>query len=328
MKKIIITLCSFFIIIPIVLFAQNSGYKISGTVNIGGKGWWDYASIDEPMQRLYISHADRIHVINLKTNKFVGEIDGLSGVHGEVFDDALGKGFISNGRSDTVTVFNLKTLKKIAEIHVTGKNPDGIVYDPFSQRVFTINGRSSNITAIDAKTDKIVGTIPLEGSPEFCVTNGKGSMFLNIEDKNQVVEFNPNTLKIVKEWSITPGKGPAGLAIDIKHDILFSGCRNNLMVISNAKTGKVITSLQIGGHVDACRFDPKTNFAFSSNGEGTLTVIHEVSPKEFKVIDNVATQQGCRTMEIDLKNHNIYLPGMLEEKNNAKSFGVLILERN
>ncbi len=327
MKKFILFLCSVIILIPAVLFSQNSGYKVSGIINIGGKGWWDYASIDEPMQRLYISHADHIHVINLKTNKVVGEIDGLSGVHGAVFDDALGKGFISNGRSDTVTVFNLKTLKKIAEIHVTGKNPDAIVYDPFTQRVFTINGRSSNITAIDAKTDKVVGTIPLNGSPEFCVTNGKGSMFLNIEDKNQIVEFNPNTLKTVKEWSVAPGKGPAGLAIDVKHDILFSGCHNNLMVISNAKTGKVITTLPIGGHVDACRFDPKTNFAFSSNGEGTLTVIHEISPKEFKVIDNVATQQSCRTMEIDLKNHNIYLPGMLDGKDNTKSFGVLILER-
>ena len=327
MKKLFLLLCSVIILIPAVLFSQNSGYKISGTINIGGKGWWDYASIDEPMQRLYISHADRIHLINLKTNKVIGKIDGLSGVHGAVFADALGKGFISNGRSDTVTVFNLKTLKKIAEIHVTGKNPDAIVYDPFTQRVFTINGRSSNITAIDAKTDKVVGTIQLEGSPEFCVTNGKGAMFVNIESKSQVVEFNPKTLKIVKEWSIAPGEGPSGLAIDVKHEILFSGCHNNLMVISDAKTGKVITSLPIGGHVDACRFDPETNFAFSSNGEGTLTVIHEVSPKEFKVIDNVSTQQSCRTMEIDLKNHNIYLPGMLEGKDNTKSFGVLILSK-
>ncbi len=327
MKKLFLLLCSVIILIPAVLFSQNSGYKVSGTINIGGKGWWDYASIDEPMQRLYISHADRIHLINLKTNKVIGKIDGLSGVHGAVFADALGKGFISNGRSDTVTVFNLKTLKKIAEIHVTGKNPDAIVYDPFTQRVFTINGRSSNITAIDAKTDKVVGTIQLEGSPEFCVTNGKGAMFVNIESKSQVVEFNPKTLKIVKEWSIAPGEGPSGLAIDVKHEILFSGCHNNLMVISDAKTGKVITSLPIGGHVDACRFDPETNFAFSSNGEGTLTVIHEVSPKEFKVIDNVSTQQSCRTMEIDLKNHNIYLPGMLEGKDNTKSFGVLILSK-
>ncbi len=327
MKKFFLFLCSVIILIPIVSYCQTSEYKVSGRINIGGKGWWDYASIDEPMQRLYISHADRIHVINLKTNKVVGEIDGLSGVHGAVFDDALGKGFISNGRSDTVTVFNLKTLKKIAEIQVTGKNPDAIVYDPYTQRVFTINGRSSNITAIDAKTDKVVGTIPLDGSPEFCVTNGKGAMFVNIESKSQVVEFNPKTLKTVKEWSIAPGEGPSGLAIDVQHEILFSGCHNNLMVISNAKTGKVITTLPIGGHVDACRFDPETNFAFSSNGEGTLTVIHEVSPKEFKVIDNVATQPSFRTMEIDLKNHNIYLPGMLEGKDNSKSFGVLILER-
>ncbi len=327
MKKLFLFLCSFLILTPAVLISQTSGYKITGSINIGGKGWWDYASVDAPMHRLYISNADRIHVINLKTNKVVGEIDGLSGVHGAVFADALGKGFISNGRSDTVTVFNLKTLKKTGEIHVTGKDPDAIVYDPFSERVFTMNGRSDNITAIDAKTNKVVGTIKLEGGPEFVVSNGKGLMFVNLEDKSKVVEFNPKTLKIIKTWSLAPAKGPSGLAIDTKNEILFSGCHNKMMAISNGKTGKLITTVPIGGHVDACRYDPETHLAFSSNGEGTLTVIKEISPKKFKVIDNITTEKGLRTMALDPDTHNIYLPGMIKGKNGNKSFGVLILEK-
>jgi len=327
MKKLFLFLCSFLILIPFVLLSQTSGYKITGSINIGGKGWWDYAAVDVPMHMLYISNADRIHVINLKTNKVVGEIDGLSGVHGAVFADALGKGFISNGRSDTVTVFNLKTLKKTGEIHVTGKDPDAIVYDPFSERVFTMNGRSDNITAIDAKTYKVVGTIKLEGGPEFVVSNGKGLMYVNLEDKSKVVEFNPKTLKIIKTWSVAPGEGPSGLAIDIKDNILFSGCHNKMMAISDAKTGKVITTVPIGGHVDACGYDPETHLAFSSNGEGNLTVIKEISPKEFKVIDNITTEKGLRTMALDPETHNIYIPGMLEGKDGNKSFGVLILEK-
>lgn len=327
MKKLFFLICSLFIFIPAAAFSQTSGYKVSGAINIGGQGFWDYTAIDAPMHRLYISHANRVHVIDLKTNKIIGEIPNLNGVHGIVFADEFGKGFISNGRSDSVTVFDLKSLKTIAGIHVTGKDPDAIVYDPFTKRVFTMNGHSSNVTAIDAKTDKVIGTIQLDGSPEFCVSNGKGLMYVNLENKSQIEVFNPKTLKTIKTWSLAPGEGPSGLAIDVKHDILFSGCHNKLMVISNAKTGKVISTVPIGGRVDACGFDPETNLAFSSNGDGTLTVIREVSPKEFKVIDYIVTQQSCRTMEIDLNSHNIYLPGMLEAKDKAKSFGVLILAR-
>ncbi len=327
MKKLFVLLCSISILLPAVLFAQASGYKVSGMINIGGRGFWDYAAVDAPMHRLYVSHADRVHVVDLKTNKVIGEITGLSGVHGIVFADEFGKGFISNGRSDSVTVFDLKSLKKIGGIHVTGKNPDGIVYDPYSKRVFTMNGRSSDVTAIDAKTDKVAGTIPLDGRPEFCVTNGKGLMFVNLEDKSQVEEFNPMTLKTIKKWSIAPAEGPSGLAIDPEHDILFSGCHNKLMAISDAKTGKLITTVPIGGGVDACRYDPDTHLAFSSNGEGSLTVIKEISPTEFKVVDNVVTQRSCRTMALDPATHKIYLPGMLKGQGSTSDFGLLIVEK-
>ncbi len=323
MKKIILLSGLLFFIIPGVVFSQASGYKISGKISIGGQGWWDYAAVDTLMNRLYVSHADKVHIIDLKNNKAVGEIDGLNGVHGIVFDDELGKGFISSGRSDTVTVFNLKTFKVTDNIHVTGKDPDAIVFDPFTKRVFTMNGRGNNITAIDAETDEIVGTIKLEGGLEFAVSNGKGSMFVNLEDKSTVVEFNPETLEIIKTWSVAPGEGPSGLAMDIKNNILFSGCHNKMMVISDAETGKVITTVPIGGHVDGCAYDPETHLVFSSNGEGNLTVIKEESPDKFNVLDNIQTEKGFRTMVLDPDTHNIYLPGMLDNKN----FGVLILKK-
>ena len=309
------------------LFSQTSVYKISGTIDIGGEGWWDYTAVDVPMHRLYVSHGTKVHVIDLATNSVIAEISDLNGVHGIAFADEFGKGFISNGRNDTVTVFDLKTSKTIDNIHVTGKNPDAIVYDPFSKRIFTFNGRSSNSTAIDANTNKVVGTIELNGKPEFAASNGKGLMYVNLEDKSEIVEFNPQTLKVLNVWPIAPGESPSGLAFDIKNNVLFSGCDNNLMTIVNAKTGKVITTEPIGGEVDACGFDPQTKLAFSSNGEGTLTVVQEISPTEFKVVDNVATQKGLRTMALDPTTHKVYLIGTLEGKDNSKSFGVLILEK-
>lgn len=178
-------------------FSQGSGYSVSGTINIGGNARWDYLSIDNANHRLYVSNSDKVQVIDLKTNSVIGEIDSLHGVHGIAIANEFGKGFISNGRSDTVIVFDLQTLKVLANINVTGKNPDAIAYDPYSKRVFTFNGRSSNITAIDAKTDKVVGTITLDGKPEFAVSNGKGKMYVNIENKSEITEFNPKTLKVI-----------------------------------------------------------------------------------------------------------------------------------
>ncbi len=329
MKKFVyLVCCSLFLLIqPKCIYSQTSGYKISGSINIGGKGWWDYLAVDTSMHRLFVSHTDRIHVIDLNNDKIIGEIPNLNGVHGIAFAYKLGKGFISNGRSDTVTVINLKTLKTIDHIHVTSKDPDAIVYDSFTQRIFTFNGRSANSTAIDAKSDKVVGTLALEGSPEFAVSNTKGVMYVNLENKSEIEEFNPKTLKKVVTWSIAPGEHPSGLAIDVKNNILFSGCQNNMMMIVNAKTGKVITHVPIGGHVDACRYDPETHLTFSSNGEGNLTIIKEVSPKNFKEIENITTQKGLRTMALDPVTHNIYLVGMLLRKDGSKSFGILILRK-
>jgi DNA-binding beta-propeller fold protein YncE len=328
LEKIIMFFCSLSLLLPAVLFSQSSGYKVIGKIDIGGEGWWDYTSVDVPTHKLFISHGTRVHVVDLSSNKVIGEISGLHGVHGIAFADEFGKGFISNGMNDTVTVFDLKTLKIIDNIHVTGKNPDAIIYDPFSKRIFTFNGRSSNATVIDAQSDKVAGTIELEGRPEFAVSDNAGRMFVNLENESKIVEFDPKLLKVIKVSSIAPGESPSGLAFDKKNDILFSGCDNKLMAVIDAKTLKVIATLPIGKGVDACGFDPGTKLAFSSNGEGTLTVIHEISPKKYKVIDNITTEKGLRTMALDPTNHNIYLIGLLEGQSNAKSFGVLILGKN
>jgi DNA-binding beta-propeller fold protein YncE len=326
MKNLFVFLCVFLFSLA-TIFSQSSVYKISGTIDIGGEGRWDYVAVNVPMHKLYVSHSTKVHIIDLTTNSVIGEISNLHGVHGIAFAYEFGKGFISNGGNDTVTVFDLLTNKIIGNIHVTGKNPDAIVYDPFTKRIFTFNGHSSNATVIEANTNEVVGTIELDGKPEFAVSNGKGLMYVNIEDKSEITQFDPQTLKVLNVWSIAPGESPSGLAFDIKNNILFSGCDNNLIMMVNAETGKVITSELIGGRVDACGFDPETNLAFSSNGEGTLTVVKEISPTEFKVVDNVATQKGLRTMTLDPTTHKVYLIGTLEGKNNSKSFGVLILDR-
>ena len=323
---LLLALASLLVIVPLS-FAQVSGYSVAGTIELGGNSWWDYLGIDNSAQHLFVSNGNKVHIIDLKTDKQIGEIDNLNGVHGIAIANEFNKGFISNGRSDTVTVFDLKAFKVIANVHVTGKNPDAITYDPYSKRVFTFNGRSSNATAIDAKTDRVVGTITLDGKPEFAVSNGKGKMYVNIESKSEITEFNPKTLKILHIWSIAPGEGPSGLAIDIKNNRLFAGCHNKTMVVIDANTGKVIATPKIGEGVDACSYDPETHFAFSSCGEGVLSVIKEASPNKFENIDNVKTMKRARTMELDESTHNIYLSTLVPGKDNKDSFGVIILKR-
>ena len=322
----LMALASLFLVVPLS-FGQTSGYSVTGTIDLGGNNWWDYLSIDNAAHHLFVSNGNKVHIIDLKTNKQIGEIDNLHGVHGIAIANEFNKGFISNGRSDTVTVFNLKTFKVIANVHVTGRNPDAIAYDPYSKRVFTFNGRSSNATAIDAKTDKVVGTITLDGKPEFAVSNGKGNMYVNIESKSEITEFNPKTLKILHTWSIAPGESPSGLAIDIKNNRLFAGCDNKMMVVVDANNGKVIATSKIGEGVDACKYDPETHFAFSSCGEGVLSVIKEISPNKFENIDNVKTVRRARTMELDESTHNIYMSTLVPGKDNKDSFGVVILKR-
>jgi DNA-binding beta-propeller fold protein YncE len=291
-------------------FAQNdpSKYQVLNKIKVEGNGGWDYLSMDENTSRLYISHGTITQVLDIYEQKVVGTIPDTKGVHGIALAKDLGKGFISNGRDSSVTVFNLKTLRVSGKVKVTGNNPDAILYDPFTHKVFTFNGRSSNSTVIDAASEKVIGTIPLPGKPEFSVTDGKGKIYVNIEDKSELCMINPVTLKVEQTWSIAPGEEPSGLAIDVKNQRLFSVCGNKLMIILNATNGNVVAKVDIGDRVDGVGFDPSLKRAYSSNGDGTLTVVQEENENTFRVIENFPTQKGARTIAVNPKTHRIYLP--------------------
>jgi len=306
MKKVNFTLSFLFLFIACSFALSN--YRIVNKIPVPGNGGWDYITADESASRLYVSHGNEMNVIDLTTNKLIGTIPDTKGVHGIALAQDLGKGFISNGRDTSVTVIDLKTLKFIVKVKVTGNNPDAILYDPFSHKVFTFNGRSSNSTVIDARTNKVIGTIKLSGKPEFPVTDLKGRIFVNIEDKSSISAINVTTLKVENTWSVAPGESPSGLAIDLKNQRLFSVCENKLMVIVDYQTGKIITTLKIGEGVDGVSFDPGLNRAYSSNGEGTMTVVQEKDADTFTVLENVPTQKGARTITVNSKTHKLYLP--------------------
>lgn len=283
------------------------GYHVIKKYKLGGEGGWDYLTLDPNSRRLFISRGTHVMVIDADSGKPVGDIPDTPGVHGIALAPEFNRGFTSNGREGTVSIFDLKTLALISKVKDVGENPDAILYDPASKRVFTFNGRSHDSTAIDAATGKIVGKIPLDGKPEFGVSTGAGEIFVNIEDKSELSLLDPQALKVKSIWPLTPCQEPSGLAIDAKSRRLFSGCDNKMMAVVNADTGKVITTLPIGEGVDADRFDPETHLAFASCGEGVLTVVKEESPDKFSVLQNVPTQARARTMELDSTNHQIYL---------------------
>jgi DNA-binding beta-propeller fold protein YncE len=285
----------------------SSGYHLGKTIAVGGDEGWDYVAVDSDARRIYVSHGSHVVVLDADSGALTGEIPDTQGVHGIAVASDLGRGFTSNGRANTVTIFDLKTLKTIGTVKA-GTNPDAIVYDAGTKRVFTMNGRSQDATAIDAASGTVVSTLSLGGKPEFAVADGKGSIFVNIEDKSELVEFDAQKVAILHRWPLAPCQEPSGLAIDRKNRRLFAGCDNKMMAVVDADTGKVIATPAIGEGVDANGFDPDTNFAFASNGEGTLTVVHEDSPGKFTIVDNVPTKRSARTMGLDLKTHNIYLP--------------------
>lgn len=298
-----LTLCC----VCICVAQSSSGYHQIGKFEIGGDGGWDDLIVDSSAHRLYVSRSTRVMVLDSDTGASVGEISNTNGVHGIAIAEDLGRGFTSNGRDNAVTIFDLKTLKPLGTV-ATGKNPDAIIYDPASKRVFAFNGGSANATAIDAADGKVAGTIDLGGKPEFARSDAKGRVFVNLEDKSQVVAIDARKLAVTNRWSLAPGEEPSGLAIDTKHHRLFIVCNNKKGIVLDDEGGKVVADLTIGSGPDGAGFDPERNLAFSSNGEGTLTVIKEESPNKFTVLENVATQRSARTMTIDPKTHKIYLP--------------------
>jgi len=283
------------------------GYHVLSTIKIGGQGFWDYLTMDNANRRLYVSNANRVVVVDPDAGTVVGEIPDTQGVHGIAIADKLNKGYVSDGRTNDVTVFDLKSLKVLGKVEMTGANPDAIIYEPKSERVYTFNGRSNDATAIDAKTDKIVATIPVGGKPEFAAVDGAGHIYFNIENTGEIGEIDAAQATLTRHESIKPCEDPSGLAIDAKKGVLFSVCRNKMMAVTDAKTLKVIATPEIGEGPDAAAFDPGTGEAFSSNGrDGTLTVVKEVKGK-WEAVDTVKTEVFARTMALDPKTHRIYL---------------------
>lgn len=276
------------------------------SIPIPGEGGWDYLLADGNSHRLYISRGTHVIVLDTEKEAVVGDIPNTQGVHGIALAPKLNKGFTSNGRDNTVTVFDLKTLKETSRIPV-GKNPDCIIYDPFSNRVFTFNGGSNDVTAIDADSDTVTGKVEVGGRPEYAVTDRAGNIFLNVEDKSEILNFDAKTLAVKHHWPVAPAEEPSGLAIDRKHHRLFAVCGNEKMAILDSETGKVVATPTIGKGPDAAAFDPGEQLAYSSNGEGTITVIKEETPDTFTVVGTIPTQPMARTMALDAKAHRIYL---------------------
>lgn len=285
--------------------AAAQHYSVTHTYTLGGDGGWDYLALDTAGHRLFIARQDRVMVVDPATGKLLGEIPGLNRAHGIAFAYAQGHGFATSGADSTVTMFDLKTLQVLKRTKAA-IDDDAVLFDPATGRIFTMNGDARSSTVIDAVSGDVVGTVDLGGGPEFGVSAGDGKLYVNLEDQSAVVEVDAAAMKVVRKWSILPCQSPSGLAIDRVHHRLFSGCRNGLMGISDAEHGKLITTVPIGRGVDACRFDEGTGLGFASNGDGTLTVIHEDAPDTYTVVENVPTKRGARTMELDPVSHRLF----------------------
>jgi YVTN family beta-propeller protein len=324
---------SLILLATLVVAAAASGadYKVVKTWKLGGDGGWDYLTADSAGHRLFIARATRVMVIDTESSKQVGEIPETAGVHGVALVPQIGRGFTSNGREDTVSVFDLKSLAVEKKIKV-GSGPDAILYDPFSKRVFTFNGKGHDTTALDASKGEVVGKIELGGKPEFAATDAKGTVFVNIEDTSELVAFDPQKLAVKSRWKLADCEEPTGLAIDGKNRRLFAGCGGNKkMLVVDADTGKLVASLAIGDGCDATAFDADRGLAFASAGDGTITVIREDGAK-FSVAQTVSTQKGARTMAVDAKTHQLFtvtanVTGTRQDRKvEPNSFVVLVVE--
>jgi DNA-binding beta-propeller fold protein YncE len=297
-------------------------YHFIKEIPVGGEGGWDYLSVDSGGRRLYASHATKVIVIDIDKDAVVGEITNTPGVHGLAPAPDLGKGFVSCGRENKAAIVDLKTLQTLSKVD-TGQNPDGMLYEPGQQEVYMFNGRGGSATVIDAKEGKVVATIPLGGKPEFAQADSKaGRVYNNLEDKSEVVAIDTKKHEVVNRWPIAPGEEASGMAIDVAHHRLFLGCGNKKMVMMDNTSGKVVDSVAIGDGVDANAFDPETQLAFASCGDGTTTIAHEDSPDKLTVVQTLKTQPRARTMTIDPKTHRIYLA--TGERNTPNTFKILV----
>ncbi len=305
-KPILLSGCLFIALLPI-LAQPASSYKVIKTFHIASAGGWDYLAVGPVNDWLYVSHGTQVNILNKNSGDSVGVIENTTGVHGIAFDMADKKGFTSNGRINTVTVFDINTNKVLTQI-ATGQNPDAILYESFSKKIITCNGRSNNLSIIDPVQNTLIDSVDVGGKPETAVSDGMGKLFVNVEDKNEIVVVDTKTFKVLYHWSIAPGEGPTGLAFDPSTKRLFAGCEKLLMVI-DAENGRIIDKITIGDGCDGVAFDATTKNIFTSNGgDGTMTVIHEEKGDRFTVLENVSTKRGARTIVLDQQTHIIYLP--------------------
>jgi DNA-binding beta-propeller fold protein YncE len=288
--------------------ADPPGYKLEKTVPIKGDGGWDYLSVDAANRRVYISHATVVEVLDADTFELKGQVPDTAGVHGIAVAADLGRGFTSNGRADTVTVFDLKTIKPLATVK-TGKNPDSILFDPATKRVFAFNGGGKSVTAIDAAEAKVAGTIDLAGKPESAVSDGAGHVFVNCEDTAEVLKLDAREMKVLDRWSVAPAKLPVSLAIDAASGRLFVGCRSKSLVVLDTNSGKSVATLPIGERVDAGAFDPETKLIFCSCGDGTVSVVRQDAKDKYTAVETIKTRPNSKTMALDPKTHRLLLPG-------------------
>ena len=304
---LIATGCAFFFYtLPVAAAPPSEGHSIIKKIPIPGQGSWDYLTVDEAARRLYVSHGTQVEVIDIDSGNIVGNIPNTPGVHGVAIAQELDRGFVSDGQSSTVTIFDLKTLNRIADVS-TGKKPDAIIYDPATSRVFAFNGGSNSATAIDGATGKVAGTVELGGGPEFAAADGNGFVYDNLEDESLVLKIDSRKLTVEKRWPTAPCASPSSMAMDRANRRLFVGCRSKVMAVMNADSGQVITTVPIGDHVDATVFDEATKLIFNSNGEGTITVIRQDAPDKYSVVETVKTLPRAKTMALDPKTHRLFL---------------------
>jgi DNA-binding beta-propeller fold protein YncE len=285
---------------------SKSGYSLTKKIPIAGQGSWDYLFVDEAARRLYVTHGTQVEVLDVDSGEIAGKVENLHGIHGIAIAPDLGRGFVTNGQTSTVTIFDLKSLKSIQEVPV-GKKPDAILFDPATSRVFAFNGDGNSATAIEAKTGKVAGTVDLGGGPEFAAADGAGYVFNNLEDQSLVAKIDARKLTVEQRWPTAPCQSPSSMAIDRTNRRLFIGCRSKVMAVMNLDTGKVITTLPIGDHVDATAYDPATHLIFNSNGEGTITIIRQDDPNTYSVVETVKTLPRAKTMALDSKTRQLFL---------------------
>jgi YVTN family beta-propeller protein len=297
---------STFAIAAVCASVSTGGYSVVKKISVAGQGGFDYLTVDETARRLYVSHGTQVEVIDIDSLSVVGNVPKTAGVHGVAIAPEFGRGFVSNGQANTVTIFDLKTLKPIADVP-TGQKPDAIIYDPATSRVFAFNGEGKSATAIDAASGRVAGTVDLQGGPEYAAADGNGFVYNNLEEESLVLKINSRELKVEQRWPTAPCSSPSSMAMDRANRRLFIGCRSKVMAVLDADTGKVITTLPIGDHVDATAFDPATKLIFNSNGEGTISVIHEDSPDKYSFVETVKTAPRAKTMALDPKTHRLFL---------------------